>query len=281
MKLITKVGILTLAISSLGMTACTNTISHNITNEGTIANSSDVIFPKLDKAWQKDGQFPNSENLAKIRPGMGKDELYQLIGRPHFSEAQHAHEWDYIMKFYQPDNSVKVCQYKVVFDKNYKAQQFYWLPADCPPQNTPAPTPVVVAAPVIANEKINLSADALFAFDKWQPNDMKPQGRQELDELAQKLIAYGKRGETRVMITGFTDYLGDDKYNLNLSQQRAQTVRQYLINQGVDAATLTAAGAGESNPVQQCDARLARQDLINCLQPNRRVEVAVAVYQPK
>ena len=83
---------------TLSLTACTNTISHSIDSNGHI-EPSNIFFPKLDKAWQKDGQFPNSENLSKIKPGIAKDELYQLIGRPHFSEAQHAREWDYIMKF--------------------------------------------------------------------------------------------------------------------------------------------------------------------------------------
>lgn len=283
MKLITKMGLLSLGVASLGMTACTNTISHNVTREGTIANRSDVIFPKLEKAWQKDGQFPNSENLAKIRPGMAKDELYQLIGRPHFSETQHAQEWDYIMKFYQPDNSVKICQYKVIFDKDYKAQQFYWLPDDCPPQNAPvapAVTPVVIAQPVI-QEKINLSADALFRFDKYKQEDMLPKGQAELNDLANKLVDYSHQGNMQVIVTGHTDRFGDDMYNMNLSLLRAQTVRTYLINHGVDASTIIATGVGESQPVTQCSEAMPKDQAIACLQPNRRVEVAVAVYQPK
>lgn len=280
MKLITKLSLIPLALASLTMAGCTNTLSHNITEKGTINNPSDLVFPKLEKAWQKAGIIPNSENLTKIRAGMKKNEIVQLIGTPHFSERQNAHEWDYIMKFYQADNSVKTCQYKILFDKDFRAQQFYWLPTDCANYYTTR-TPAVVIATPIANEKINLSADALFNFNKWQPNEMKAQGREELNALAQKLIAYEKRGDSRVVITGFTDYIGDDMYNLSLSQLRAQTVRQYLIAQGVDAATMTAAGAGKSNPVKQCSANLSRADLINCLQPNRRVEVAVAIYQPK
>lgn len=155
------------------------------------------------------------------------------------------------------------------------------LPADCAdyakPKTAPIVVPVVAVAP-IASEKIDLSADALFAFDKFKPEDMLPKGRAELDELAQKLIQYQQQGRSQVMITGHTDYLGDDMYNMNLSLLRAQTVRSYLINRGVDASTLMATGAGESQPIKQCDNSLNRADLINCLQPNRRVEVAVSVY---
>lgn len=105
---------------SLTMVACVGTkqLSHNISRDGQV-QAENVIFPDLSKAWQKQGQFPNSENLAKIRAGVSKDELYQLIGRPHFSEAQYAREWDYIMKFYRPDESVQICQYKVIFDDKY------------------------------------------------------------------------------------------------------------------------------------------------------------------
>lgn len=284
MQLKTKVKIGLATMSLMALVGCTITLSTGITPEGHV-QKTDLIFPKLENAWQKDGQFPNSENLSKIKPGVAKDELYQLIGRPHFSEAQHAYEWDYIFKFYQADDSVKICQYKVIFDKDFKGQEFYWLPEDCAkyakPQVAVAPVvaaPVIAAAP-IASEKINLLADALFAFDKWQLQDMRAGGREELDALAQKLMAYQQRGETRVMITGHTDYLGEDMYNLNLSQLRAQTVREYLISRGVDAATMVASGAGEGSPVKQCDANQPRESLINCLQPNRRVEVAVAVYQ--
>lgn len=282
MKLLT---LSVLAGAVLAMTGCmgTKAVSSNISTHGTVA-AEDIVFPKLEDAWQKDGQFPNRENLSKIRPGIAKDELYQLIGRPHFSEANRAREWDYILKFYQADNSVKVCQYKVIFDDKFKGQEFYWLPADCAnfAKVMPATSaPVIAAAPII-NEKITLEADALFKFDKWKLEDMLPAGRTRLDELAAQLIAWEARGESRVLLTGHTDRYGDDMYNMNLSMLRAQTVRQYLINHGVSANTLTATGAGESQPLPNvvCDVNMPREQQIKCLQPNRRVEVNVAVYAP-
>lgn len=270
-------------VAILAMTGCMGTkyLSSGISDEGTVKHE-DVVFPQLDDAWQKDGQFPNSENLAKIRAGVAKDELYQLIGRPHFSEAQHAREWDYIMKFYRPDESVQICQYKVIFDKEYKGQEFYWKPADCvnyvkPLQPDNPIKPVVVGAPII-NEKINLSADALFYFDKYKREDMLPQGIPQLNALADKLAEYDQKGRMQVMITGHTDRFGDDMYNMNLSLLRAQTVRSYLADRGVDASVMWATGAGESDPVKQCSDNRNKQITIDCLQPNRRVEVEVAVY---
>ncbi len=271
-------------LAVLTMTGCMGTkqLSSNISEYGTIDNQDDVVFPQLDKAWQKDGLFPNAENLSKIRPGIAKDELYQLIGRPHFSEANRAREWDYIMKFYQDDDSVKVCQYKVIFDDKFKGQEFYWLPADCAHYAAAKPTtamPVLTQTPII-KEKINLSADALFRFDKWQLADMLPEGRHRLDELAVQLIEWESRGDSRVSLTGHTDRYGDDIYNMNLSMLRAQTVRQYLIGKGVSASTLSAQGAGETQPLPSvvCNTNMPKPEQIRCLQPNRRVEVDVMVY---
>ena len=261
-------------------TGCTSNLSHNINPEGQVA-TSDLVFPEMDKAWEKEGIFPNSENLNKVRAGVTKDDLYQLIGRPHFSERQHAKEWDYIFKFYQEDGSIEKCQFKVIFDKDNIAQQFYWQPNDCAKyaQMEKAPSEVV-AAPIV-NEQINLAADALFDFDQWQISNIKPNGKQSLDELAAVLRKYQTQGNSRVVITGHTDRLGDDAYNLQLSERRANTVRSYLIQQGVNAASINASGAGEANPVAMCADNLGKSALINCLQPNRRVEVVVSVYAPQ
>ncbi|UNK05280.2 OmpA family protein [Psychrobacter raelei] len=270
-----------IGLAVVAMSSCMGTryLSEGISEEGRV-QQQDLVFPNIKDAWQTEGQFANTENLSKIRPGIKKEELYQLIGRPHFSEAQYAREWDYIMKFYQPDDSVKVCQYKVIFDKNYRGQEFYWHPEDCPPKKAePASNiaPVIVAAPI--KEHINLSADALFEFDKWQQEYMLPQGRRELDTLAKKLNQYQSMGDSRIIITGHTDRKGDDMYNMSLSQLRAQAVRSYLINQGVEPSSMIANGAGESQPIQQCSTNLPRQQEINCLQPNRRVTLDVTVTQ--
>ena len=75
-----------------------------------------------------------------------------------------------------------------------------------------------------------------------------------------------------VLVTGHTDRIGTDAYNQKLSERRADAVRDYLVSKGVDKAKIETIGLGEKQPVVQCDQKNLKA-LIECLQPNRRVEV--------
>lgn len=132
------------------------------------------------------------------------------------------------------------------------------------------PTPMKPAA---ALEKITLSADALFRFDKSGTDDLLPKGRAELDALAQKLAA-GQVTVQSITVTGYTDRLGSAAYNQRLSQARANTVKHYLQTHGV-TAPITADGRGMQDQVAACTGVKPRAALIACLQPNRRVEVSI------
>ena len=131
----------------------------------------------------------------------------------------------------------------------------------------PAPAP----APKPTADKIKLAADALFDFDKAT---LKPEGRAKLDDLAAK----SKQLKLEVILAvGHTDRLGSDAYNQKLSERRAAAVKTYLVSKGVEANRVYTEGKGEKQPVtgNKCDNIKNRKALIECLQPDRRVEVEV------
>ena len=70
-----------------------------------------------------------------------------------------------------------------------------------------------------------------------------------------------------------------EQINQRLSEQRASAVKDYLVVQGrIDPARISASGLGEARPVTaagDCNDRLPRARLIECLQPDRRVEIEV------
>jgi OOP family OmpA-OmpF porin len=140
------------------------------------------------------------------------------------------------------------------------------------PEPAPVPAPVPVPAPIVEPEKLTLSADTLFDFDKA---DLKAEGKQALDDLVNKLG--GVKFDT-VVVIGYADRLGSDAYNKKLSLRRAESVKAYLVDKGVAADKVFTDGKGEENPVtgDSCKGNKKTKSLVACLQPDRRVEVEIA-----
>lgn len=130
----------------------------------------------------------------------------------------------------------------------------------------PAPEPVAEAAPApapkVVTERVSLSAAALFDVNK---DVIKPTGRAELDAFATRLKSMDS--VQSVDIVGHTDSTGAEAYNQDLSMRRANAVKNYLIDQGVDPAIMTTSGMGESQPVASNATSEGRAQ-------NRRVEVS-------
>jgi outer membrane protein OmpA-like peptidoglycan-associated protein len=104
--------------------------------------------------------------------------------------------------------------------------------------------------------------DVLFATNKA---DLNEGANNNLNKLVTFLNKYTDR---TVSIEGYTDSTGGADYNLGLSQRRADSVRSYLVDQGVQSGRLVASGKGMSSPVAGNDTATGRQQ-------NRRVEVVI------
>ena len=95
--------------------------------------------------------------------------------------------------------------------------------------------------------------------------ELKSGAGRKLDQLAQFLVEHPDR---RVQIDGFTDSVGTDSYNEELSQRRANAVREALISRGIESSRIGTEGYGKSYPVANNNDSGGRQ-------LNRRVEVVI------
>ena len=142
----------------------------------------------------------------------------------------------------------------------------------------PAPQPVTERV----NETISLQSEFLFGFDK---SNLRPEAITTLNDLSAKL---SQSNVQSVRVEGNTDFMGSEQYNQSLSERRATTVANYLVQQGVPADRVSAVGLGESQArmTEQCQAEVAklgkkvskakkRSALIACIEPDRRVDIQV------
>jgi outer membrane protein OmpA-like peptidoglycan-associated protein len=130
-----------------------------------------------------------------------------------------------------------------------------------PPPAEPAPPAEPTIETAKAGDKIVLHG---VNFETARAT-LTTNARTILDQVAEKLVA---RPELRIEVGGHTDARGSDAYNQDLSDRRAQSVMAYLTERGVDAASLTAVGYGEAQPVDSNDTDEGRER-------NRRVELKV------
>jgi OmpA-OmpF porin, OOP family len=147
----------------------------------------------------------------------------------------------------------------------------------------PAPAPAapiavqpVRAAPAQEPGKVELSATAVFSFDRFAATDLRAFSAESLKALADQAKG-GKVKIEKIRLMGHADRLnstGVRDYNQQLSRKRSDTVGQFLVNAGLPAALMTFEYLGDSQPVANCSGKFkSKTELQECLLPNRRVEV--------
>jgi OmpA-OmpF porin, OOP family len=258
------------------LAGCATTGHHNATGQGDADKGhadEAVVFPDPAHSLMPEGSFVNLENLRNVSVGMTKQQLRDLLGAPHFNEGVIAvRQWNYIFDFrpHEGGSDTITCQYQVQFDKQYRASAIYWKPESCKSVLDEAEAAVAPPPPpqALPKEPLRLSSDALFEFDRA---DLTEAGRQQLSGLLQRISSASEVQD--IQVVGYTDRIGSDGYNLELSRKRAQTVSDFLVAGGVAATVIHAEGRGKDNPLVQCQQKNLKP-LIACLAPNRRVEVS-------
>jgi outer membrane protein OmpA-like peptidoglycan-associated protein len=162
-------------------------------------------------------------------------------------------------------------------------------PETAPPPAEPAPAPRLVEQNIPGGARLMVAEDGIekrlvgFIEDKGRPVDettwftfdrlefdtdsatLRPSSQEQLRNIAAILAAYPG---VEVKIGGYTDNVGDDAHNVKLSQDRARSTMQALIDLGVSASRITAEGYGKEHPVADNATPEGRQR-------NRRIDVRV------
>lgn len=268
-----KVALL-LAATAIAVSGCGN-ISHGVSSDGTSADT--LVWPALSETtpMHRGGTLPGIDDVRKVRPGLNKNQVADLIGFPHFSEGVWGvREWNYVFNFRDAGSDTLVtCQFKILFDTNKLVRSTYWSPESCNPENKTIPAMVKGDSRSTPEKNFVISSDTLFPFNESSVDSIRSEGKDLLNNLVRSLQSVEDR-VVDIRIDGYADRLGTIEYNEELSRKRAFSIRDYLVSKGIASDLIRAEGRGNEKPVKQC-ASVDHSDLIDCLAPNRRVEVRV------
>ena len=146
---------------------------------------------------------------------------------------------------------------------SWSGPAFRCAPDPNAPAPEPEPEPEPEPAAVLREDKIEINQAVQFEFGKAVLLD---ESKGLLDDVA--TIIKDNPEIKKVRVEGHTDNVGGKGFNLTLSRQRAASVREYLISQGVDAKRLVSQGYGMTKPIDTNDTEEGRAK-------NRRVEFAI------
>jgi OOP family OmpA-OmpF porin len=137
----------------------------------------------------------------------------------------------------------------------------------------PAPVATVAAAaPVAVYETVGFDANVLFDSNR---SNLRPAGRDSLDAFVGKIK--GLEGQS-MLVVGYADRMGSANSNQILSQERVDTVKAYLVSQGVAANRVDTSARGERQPTTwagECkDANNVKN--VACMQPDRHVYIEIS-----
>lgn len=143
--------------------------------------------------------------------------------------------------------------------------------AGAQPESAPPAIPAPSAPPPVARAAEPVSASVLFEFDRAV---LRVTGAAKLDRLL-------RGGFKHIEAVGHADRIGPAGYNMRLSERRAAAVKDYLVGRNVDPGAVRTSAKGELEPtsgdacVDMGPETGRNAGLVECLQPDRRVEVTL------
>lgn len=233
-------------------------------NQTNITTDIAMDFPSIEKVrsdlWEKITTIKSKDFTCGQRK-LGEGEV-QLVWAGHEKlESGWSHAEPYVRiaenSIIEAQTAISICNTPIIA---------------APPEKEAAPI-VMIPTPVApATQKITLSGDALFDLGQSTLSRTAAPSLDSLVERIKKVTAFDE-----IIVVGHTDRLrtdGHQERNQTLSEDRAETVKQYLANKGIDATKMHTSGAGSTQPIVQCnDPKMNKTKLAVCLQPNRRVEI--------
>ena len=132
-----------------------------------------------------------------------------------------------------------------------------------PPQ--PQPQEIIKEIKILEEEKfvrVQIQSQVLFEFGKYE---LMPQSKKILQNIVELLKTYPKN---KIIVEGHTDSVGSEEHNLKLSQLRANEVKKFLVENGIEEERIQTIGYGESRPIASNKTQSGRA-------LNRRVEILI------
>lgn len=219
-------------------------------------------FTELGEGFVRDGTFLPVPDIRRVEEGQSeltKSDVGGYLGSPNdLGSTLQDNNWLYNINLPLTENDYLVCQYRVSFAQD-RVVNTEWRRPLCEQRYLALSEP----------QEYTLSADLLFGFDSAS---ISPQGDEAIRQIANEVRQYFE--SPSITILGYTDRIGADSYNMQLSERRAEAVATSLINSGVDRRWIMYEGRGSSDPVAMCEGAVG-EALKSCLSPNRRVYISL------
>ncbi|MBJ7551473.1 OmpA family protein [Marinomonas ostreistagni] len=209
--------------------------------------------------------------LSSIRVGDSKTDIDALLGTPYSVEhILDGTRWDYNISVPTSSDAFMGCQYRLEFDEKDVLRSADWRKSVCDLLYRQNINSGLKADQEQRVETFSLLSDVLFSFNQYQ---LSQQGVRSLDAFVEKILS--RYQSPVVTITGYTDSIGSPEANLRLSKWRAREVGKRFLAKGLPQSQVLIKGLGESAPIVECASEREDKALIECLAPNRRVEIEI------